>query len=89
MNRTKRNNSEMVKNSECVTETEMTSDVYRLITNEEKPPDIKNEKENSWIDAVQMFASFLLAGFGMVAASLLLDVVQHWQVFEQVSEVIF
>lgn len=34
-----------------------------------------------------MFIPFLLAGFGMVAASLLLDVVQHWPVYQQVSEV--
>lgn len=36
---------------------------------------------------VQMFIPFLLAGFGMVAASLLLDVVQHWPVYQNVSEV--
>ncbi|XP_021207335.1 solute carrier family 41 member 1 [Bombyx mori] len=56
--------------------------------NGDKPPDIKeNVKENSWVAGVQMFVSFLLAGFGMVAASLLLDVVQHWDVFSKVSEV--
>lgn len=32
--------------------------------------------ENVWSISVQMFIPFLLAGFGMVAASLLLDVVQ-------------
>ncbi|KAK9712583.1 Divalent cation transporter [Popillia japonica] len=37
--------------------------------------------------AVQMFIPFLLAGFGMVAASLLLDTVQHWTVYQDVSEV--
>lgn len=37
--------------------------------------------------AVQMFIPFLLAGFGMVAASLLLDVVQHWTVYQNMSEV--
>lgn len=37
--------------------------------------------------AVQMFIPFLLAGFGMVAASLLLDTVQHWTVYKDVSEV--
>lgn len=34
------------------------------------------EDENVWSISVQMFVPFLLAGFGMVAASLLLDVVQ-------------
>ncbi|KOB75011.1 Solute carrier family 41 member 1 [Operophtera brumata] len=59
---------------------------YRLV-NGDKPPDIQNEKETSWVAGVQMFVSFLLAGFGMVAASLLLDVVQHWKVFDKISEV--
>lgn len=69
------------------TETETTSNVYHLINGEIKPPDIKFEKETSWVAGVQMFVSFLLAGFGMVAASLLLDVVQHWDVYTYVSEV--
>lgn len=34
-----------------------------------------------------MFIPFLLAGFGMVAASLLLDKVQHWPVYQNVTEV--
>lgn len=34
-----------------------------------------------------MFIPFLLAGFGMVAASLLLDNVQHWPVYQNVPEV--
>ncbi|KAK0162197.1 hypothetical protein PV327_008551 [Microctonus hyperodae] len=46
-----------------------------------------NDDENVWTISVQMFIPFLLAGFGMVAASLLLDVVQHWPVFQIVSEV--
>ncbi|XP_075980407.1 solute carrier family 41 member 1-like [Anticarsia gemmatalis] len=74
----------MTRNDEFASETKT---AYKLITNEEKPPDIKYEKENSWVAGVQMFVSFLLAGFGMVAASLLLDVVQHWDVFTKVSEV--
>lgn len=35
-----------------------------------------DDDENVWTISVQMFIPFLLAGFGMVAASLLLDVVQ-------------
>lgn len=37
---------------------------------------LKDEDENVWSISIQMFIPFLLAGFGMVAASLLLDVVQ-------------
>ncbi|XP_048511490.1 solute carrier family 41 member 1-like [Athalia rosae] len=48
---------------------------------------IESDDENVWSISIQMFIPFLLAGFGMVAASLLLDVVQHWPVFQVVSEV--
>lgn len=87
MHRTKNNNSRMSWNDKSHINTELVDkDAFRLM-NEDKPPDIKFEKENSTVAAVQMFASFLLAGFGMVAASLLLDLVQHWEVFDKVSEV--
>ena len=36
---------------------------------------------------IQIFIPFLMAGLGMVAAGLVLDVVQHWQVFIQISEI--
>eukprot|EP00050_Salpingoeca_kvevrii_P021947 m.118811 g.118811 ORF g.118811 m.118811 type:complete len:449 (+) comp9534_c0_seq5:107-1453(+) len=35
---------------------------------------------------VQVFPSLMIAGFGMVAAGSLLDVVQHWDLFIEVSE---
>lgn len=38
--------------------------------------------------AVQVFIPFLIAGFGMVGAGLVLDVVQHWVVFEQITEIV-
>lgn len=38
--------------------------------------DGSTEDENVWSITIQMFIPFLLAGFGMVAASLLLDLVQ-------------
>ncbi|KAG7198276.1 hypothetical protein KM043_005679 [Ampulex compressa] len=53
------------------------------------PTDLTNntEDENVWSISIQMSIPFLLAGFGMVAASLLLDLVQHWPVYQMVSEV--
>lgn len=45
------------------------------------------QRESKWMTAVQMFIPFLLAGFGMVAASLLLDKVQHWPVYQNITEV--
>ncbi|XP_013189704.2 solute carrier family 41 member 1 isoform X1 [Amyelois transitella] len=85
MNRSKSSNGKMLKS--LTFETDMDADGYRLINSENKPPDIKHNKENAWVAGVQMFISFLVAGFGMVAASLLLDFVQHWPVFKEVSEV--
>ncbi|KAK9304537.1 hypothetical protein QLX08_004161 [Tetragonisca angustula] len=37
---------------------------------------------------IQVFIPFLIAGLGMVGAGLVLDLVQHWVVFEKVSELI-
>ncbi|XP_076224588.1 solute carrier family 41 member 1-like isoform X2 [Nomia melanderi] len=57
--------------------------IRRLIPSQKK----EIEDENVWSISIQMFIPFLLAGFGMVAASLLLDIVQHWPVYRVVSEV--
>lgn len=43
--------------------------------------------ENVWLTTIQVFVPFLVAGLGMVGAGLVLDVVQHWDVFQVVSEV--
>uniref|UniRef100_A0A8B9T832 Solute carrier family 41 member n=1 Tax=Anas platyrhynchos TaxID=8839 RepID=A0A8B9T832_ANAPL len=43
--------------------------------------------ETSFSIASQIFVPFLLAGLGMVAAGLLMDVVQHWAVFQTITEV--
>ncbi|KAM7307610.1 solute carrier family 41 member 1, partial [Ixodes scapularis] len=42
--------------------------------------------EPLWSVAIQVFVPFLIAGFGTVGAGLVLDVIQHWQVFQKVSE---
>ena len=36
---------------------------------------------------LEIFLPFLLAGFGMVLAGLLLDSVQHWSVFQACPEI--
>lgn len=47
----------------------------------------KLPKESSGIMALQILVPFLLAGFGTVSAGMVLDVVQHWEVFKNVTEV--
>ncbi|XP_030275380.1 solute carrier family 41 member 1 [Sparus aurata] len=44
-------------------------------------------KETSFSIGLQVVFPFLLAGFGTVAAGMVLDIVQHWTVFTEVSEV--
>ncbi|KAJ9581595.1 hypothetical protein L9F63_023229, partial [Diploptera punctata] len=46
-----------------------------------------DDAENVWSISIQVFIPFLVAGLGMVGAGLVLDIVQHWQVFKVVSEV--
>jgi len=48
---------------------------------------LHEETENVWSVTIQVFIPFLVAGLGMVGAGLVLDVVQHWEVFRVVSEV--
>ncbi|XP_060766630.1 solute carrier family 41 member 1-like [Neoarius graeffei] len=43
--------------------------------------------ETSISIGLQVVFPFLLAGFGMVAAGMVLDIVQHWTVFSEVNEV--
>ncbi|XP_066997122.1 solute carrier family 41 member 1 [Anabrus simplex] len=50
-----------------------------------RPP--QDVAENVWSISVQVFIPFLVAGFGMVGAGLVLDEVQHWPVYKYVSEV--
>uniref|UniRef100_A0A674PM07 Solute carrier family 41 member n=1 Tax=Takifugu rubripes TaxID=31033 RepID=A0A674PM07_TAKRU len=44
-------------------------------------------KESSLTIGLQVVFPFLLAGFGTVAAGMVLDIVQHWPVFKEVTEV--
>lgn len=46
-----------------------------------------NDDESALSVTVQVFVPFLIAGFGTVGAGLVLDDVQHWEVFRKVSQV--
>uniref|UniRef100_A0A8C7UTZ3 Solute carrier family 41 member n=1 Tax=Oncorhynchus mykiss TaxID=8022 RepID=A0A8C7UTZ3_ONCMY len=43
--------------------------------------------ESAWLIAAQILLPFLVAGLGMVAAGIVMDVVQHWEVFKEITEV--
>ncbi|KAL3289437.1 hypothetical protein HHI36_022862 [Cryptolaemus montrouzieri] len=63
------------------------SDTCQLLKGDELEIEVAETKESLWATSIQMFIPFIMAGFGMVAASLLLDKVQHWPVYQKVSEV--
>ncbi|XP_046984905.1 solute carrier family 41 member 1-like [Schistocerca americana] len=52
------------------------------------PPAEPPQSETYLSIAIQVFIPFLIAGLGMVGAGLVLDAVQHWTVFEAVTEVV-
>uniref|UniRef100_A0A1W7R9K8 Solute carrier family 41 member 1 n=1 Tax=Hadrurus spadix TaxID=141984 RepID=A0A1W7R9K8_9SCOR len=61
-----------------------------LLRREEKIKALYREGDTSetlWSIFFQVFIPFLIAGFGTVGAGLVLDKVQHWEVFQKVSEV--
>uniref|UniRef100_A0A8C4F2N8 Solute carrier family 41 member n=1 Tax=Dicentrarchus labrax TaxID=13489 RepID=A0A8C4F2N8_DICLA len=45
------------------------------------------QEESSWIIALQVLLPYLVSGLGMVAAGIVMDIVQHWEVFKEISEV--
>lgn len=54
---------------------------------EEKGAEAKPREESSWAICLQVLFPYLLAGMGMVMAGLVLDGVQHWEVFKVITEV--
>ena len=43
-------------------------------------------EETMFSITVEVFLPFLVAGFGMVAAGVVLDIVQHWPVFNDLDQ---
>ncbi|XP_006631154.1 solute carrier family 41 member 1 isoform X1 [Lepisosteus oculatus] len=54
---------------------------------EEKTAMVKIEDESSLAICFQVVFPYLLAGLGMVMAGMVLDSVQHWEVFKKITEV--
>uniref|UniRef100_A0A8C5ADP5 Solute carrier family 41 member n=1 Tax=Gadus morhua TaxID=8049 RepID=A0A8C5ADP5_GADMO len=48
---------------------------------------VRMEEESSRAVCLQVLLPFLLAGMGMVLAGMVLDSVQHWEVFQVISEI--
>uniref|UniRef100_A0A8C7F7W9 Solute carrier family 41 member n=1 Tax=Oncorhynchus kisutch TaxID=8019 RepID=A0A8C7F7W9_ONCKI len=43
--------------------------------------------ESSWQIAAQVLLPYLVAGLGMVSAGIIMDIVQHWEVFKVITEI--
>ncbi|XP_015186983.1 PREDICTED: solute carrier family 41 member 1-like isoform X2 [Polistes dominula] len=56
------------------------SKIYGVTDDDEEPT------ESYCAITIQVFIPFLIAGLGMVGAGLVLDLVQHWVVFDRVNE---
>ncbi|MEE6502123.1 hypothetical protein FKM82_004418 [Ascaphus truei] len=54
---------------------------------ERKAPMAKPGEESAFSITLQVLLPYLLAGLGMVMAGMVLDVVQHWDVFKTITEV--
>ncbi|XP_075407170.1 solute carrier family 41 member 2 [Tenrec ecaudatus] len=73
------------------------SETTAMLQNEENSSDGEEDaivettqklpRESSGVMALQILVPFLLAGFGTVSAGMVLDIVQHWEVFKKVTEV--
>ncbi|KAJ8249984.1 hypothetical protein COCON_G00232000 [Conger conger] len=54
---------------------------------EQGSADRRMPKESPLAMALQILLPFLLAGFGTVSAGMVLDVVQHWEAFKNITEI--
>ncbi|KAM3617932.1 uncharacterized protein V6R79_012868 [Siganus canaliculatus] len=43
--------------------------------------------ESSWLIAAQVIVPYLVSGLGMVSAGIVMDLIQHWEVFKVITEV--
>ncbi|KRT81724.1 hypothetical protein AMK59_6262, partial [Oryctes borbonicus] len=62
--------------------------VVAKVSDEDEEQEPNQIQETYLSIAIQVFIPFLIAGFGMVCAGLVLDKIQHWPVFEEVTELV-
>ncbi|KAI9531276.1 hypothetical protein NQZ68_000774 [Dissostichus eleginoides] len=43
--------------------------------------------ESSWLIAAQVIVPYLVSGLGLVSAGIVMDLIQHWEVFKVITEV--
>ena len=59
-------------------------ELFAINPQHSKTPQASSERW--YVTLAQIFFPFLLAGLGMVAAGIVLDIVQHWTVFMEITE---
>uniref|UniRef100_A0A0N4ZAE3 Divalent cation transporter n=1 Tax=Parastrongyloides trichosuri TaxID=131310 RepID=A0A0N4ZAE3_PARTI len=71
-------------NDQAIQMCELNSRPFDEINDEEM---YHHQKQSSYVFLAQVIIPFLIAGLGMVLAGTLLDIVQHWSLFQKVSEI--
>ncbi|NXM78793.1 S41A1 protein, partial [Serilophus lunatus] len=82
-----RANAKGVREEDALLENGSQSNESDDTTTERGPEPASPLKETCFSIGLQVFFPFILAGFGTVAAGMVLDIVQHWDVFKYVTEV--
>ncbi|XP_057243697.1 solute carrier family 41 member 1-like, partial [Malurus melanocephalus] len=82
-----RANAKGVREEDALLENGSQSNESDDTSTERGPEPASPLKETSFSIGLQVLFPFLLAGFGTVAAGMVLDIVQHWDVFKYVTEV--
>ncbi|XP_036613736.1 solute carrier family 41 member 1 isoform X2 [Trichosurus vulpecula] len=82
-----RANAKGVREEDALLENGSQSNESDDVSTDRGPEPASPLKETSFSIGLQVLFPFLLAGFGTVAAGMVLDIVQHWEVFKDVTEV--
>ncbi|XP_064449994.1 solute carrier family 41 member 1 isoform X4 [Mirounga angustirostris] len=82
-----RANAKGVREEDALLENGSQSNESDDVSTDQGPAPPSPLKETSFSIGLQVLFPFLLAGFGTVAAGMVLDIVQHWEVFQKVTEV--
>ncbi|KAH1171274.1 solute carrier family 41 member 1 [Mauremys mutica] len=80
-------NAKGVREEDALLENGSQSNESDDTSTDQGPEPVSPLKETSFSIGLQVLFPFLLAGFGTVAAGMVLDIVQHWAVFKNVTEV--
>ncbi len=83
-----KNNSSSFNINLNVTQNIPSSKLFQLSDGKSLKQKSVPSEESEWMALGQLLVPFLIAGLGNVAAGIILDKVQHWEVFEKIPQLI-